>query len=109
MRALIVVDVQNEFSARDVRYQRSHAMVAQPARMNSRRNERTAKSVHFYERRQISGISKVVSEFSLGEVRTSGGFGSDNARRASILDLAAPAHGWGDSIPGRSILPAGSK
>jgi hypothetical protein len=64
-------------------------MVAQPARINSRPNERTAKSVHFDERRQMSGISKVVTEFSLGEARTIGGFDSDNARRASILDLAA--------------------
>src|SRR6266849_6066358 len=47
----------NQSQIQDVRYERSHAMVTQPARMNSRRNERAPQRVHFDERRQMSGIS----------------------------------------------------
>ena len=45
-----------------VRYQRSHAVIAQSAGVNPRRNERAAQRVHLDQRRQVSGVAEIVGE-----------------------------------------------
>ena len=73
----------------DMRDQRRHAVIAQAAGVNSRRNKGAAQGVHLDQRRQMAGVAEVVSEAALGEAGAGGGLHGHDARVALALELAA--------------------
>ena len=73
----------------DMRNQRRHAVIAQPAGMDSGRNERAAQGVHLHQRGQVAGIAEVIGKAALGQAGASGRFDGNHARAALALELAA--------------------
>ena len=63
-------------------------MIAQPARMNSRRNKRTAQGVHLHQWGQMARIAEVIGKSALGHAGTGRRLHGHNARVALALDLA---------------------
>ena len=88
-----------------MRNQRRHAVIAQAAGVNSRRNERRAQRVHLHQRRQVAGVAEVVRERSLGETGAGGRFHRHDARVALSLELAAQV---GHHQPGEVRSAAGA-
>ena len=78
----------DQAEVRHVRHQRSHAVIAQTARVNSRRNERAAQRVHFDERRQMPRVAKIVGEPALRKAGTRGGLHRDHARLTLPFDFS---------------------
>ena len=66
-------------------HQRRHAVVAEPAGVDRRRDERVAERVHLDERRHLPGVAEVVDVGALGEARARLGLDGDDAQ---VLPLA---------------------
>ena len=59
--------------------QRRHAVIAQAAGMEARRNEGRAERMHLDERRQMPGVAEIIGVAAAGQGRASGGFDRDDA------------------------------
>ena len=58
----------------------AHAVVAQPAGVDSGGHEAAAQGVHLDQRRQVRGVAEVVGVGALGHGRAGGGLDGDDAR-----------------------------
>ena len=68
---------------------RRHPVVAQPARVERRRNERRAEGVHLHERREVAGVAEVEGVQALREARACGRLDRDDADRGLLAQRAA--------------------
>src|SRR5262245_16661444 len=57
----------DQAEAGDMRHERRHAVIAQAAGMEARRNESRAQRVHFHKRRKVGGVAEVVGILALGQ------------------------------------------
>src|SRR5262249_56465880 len=78
---------QAEFA--DMRDERRHAVIAQPAGMEARRDERRSERVHLDERREMRGVAEIIGVFALGQGWAGGGLDRDDAALASTAQLLA--------------------
>src|SRR4051812_29878541 len=74
---------------RDMGNQRRHAVIAQAARMEARRNKSRAQRVHLHERREVGGVAEVIGILALGERGAGGRLDRDQAALAAATQLLA--------------------
>src|SRR5674476_288439 len=67
-----------------VRDHRRHPVIAQPTRVDGRRNEVLAQGVHLQQRRQPGDVTEVVPVLALGQRRAGGGFAGHRTRRGPL-------------------------
>ena len=70
-----------------VRDERGHAVVAQPAGVNGVRDEVVPEGVHFHQRCHAGGVAEVVRVDTPGQGRARGGLGGENARAHLAVEL----------------------